>query len=51
MVDNTKPRYRTERIQCAECFNWFTCQPDNPEDLCECPKCIEKENKGERKCK
>ena len=35
-----KPMYRTERVQCVECLKYYNCQPDNPEDRCECPHCL-----------
>ena len=40
-VEDVKSQYRIEQIQCVDCFTVFKCQPDNPEDLCECPKCSE----------
>ncbi len=39
--------YKTKTGQCAECYKYFTCQPENPTDPCECPHC--KRQKGKPK--
>ena len=44
----TKPIYKSELVDCVICKHEFRCEPDNPEDLCECPRCsIKKEYRWE----
>lgn len=39
-------KYPKEIVDCAACGFQFSCSPENPEDLCECPDC----KKNNREC-
>jgi len=33
-------KYKIEEVICESCGETFKCRPSDPEDLCECPKCL-----------